>query len=66
VRPLDLTYTSFPTAAEPPHLPVQGYTVVGKGNLPTSVFESPAELSWSSAAGAYAAASAFTVPGGLR
>ena len=27
LRPLDLTHTSFPTAAAPPHLPVQGYTV---------------------------------------
>jgi D-alanyl-D-alanine carboxypeptidase len=50
--PLDLTHTSFPTAAAPPHLPVQGYTVEGKDALPTSVFESPAELSWSGAAGA--------------
>jgi len=52
LRPLDLTHTSFPTAAAPPHLPVQGYTVEGKDVLPTSVFESPAELSWSGAAGA--------------
>lgn len=35
-----------------PHLPVQGYTVEGKDALPTSGFESPAELSWSGAAGA--------------
>jgi hypothetical protein len=52
LRPLDLTHTSFPTAAAPPHLPVQGYTVEGKDALPTSVFESPAELSRSDAAGA--------------
>jgi D-alanyl-D-alanine carboxypeptidase len=50
--PLDLNRTSFPTAAAPPHLPVQGYTVEGKDALPTPVFESPAELSWSGAAGA--------------
>ena len=52
LRPLDLAHTSFPTAAAPPHLPVQGYTVEGKDALPTSGFESPAELSWSGAAGA--------------
>jgi CubicO group peptidase (beta-lactamase class C family) len=34
LRPLDLTHTSFPTAAAPPHLPVQGYTVEGKGCAP--------------------------------
>ena len=37
LRPLDLTRTSFPTAAAPPHLPVQDYTVEGKDALPTSV-----------------------------
>ena len=52
LRPLDLTHASFPPAAAPPHLPVQGYTVEGKDALPTPVFESPAELSWSGAAGA--------------
>jgi D-alanyl-D-alanine carboxypeptidase len=52
LRPLDLTHTSFPTAAAPPYLPVRGYTVEGKDALPTSFFESPAELSWSGAAGA--------------
>jgi D-alanyl-D-alanine carboxypeptidase len=52
LRPLDLTRTSFPPAAAPPHLPVQGYTVEGKDALPTPVFESPAELSRSGAAGA--------------
>ena len=52
LRPLDLTHTSFPTAAVPPYLPVQGYAVEGKDALPTSFSESPAELSWSGAAGA--------------
>lgn len=52
LRPLDLTHTSFLPVAAPPHLPVQGYTVEGKDALPTSGFESPAELSWSGAAGA--------------
>ena len=52
LRPLDLTRTSFPAAAAPPHLPVQGYTAEGKDALPTTGFESPAELSRSGAAGA--------------
>jgi D-alanyl-D-alanine carboxypeptidase len=52
LQPLHLTHTSFPTAAAPPRLPVQGYTVEGKSAFPTSFFESPAELSFSGAAGA--------------
>jgi D-alanyl-D-alanine carboxypeptidase len=52
LRPLHLTHTSFPTAAAPPHLRVQGYTVIQEAAYPTTGYDSPANLSLVGAAGA--------------
>ena len=54
LQPLHLSHTSFATAAAPPDLQVQGYDVAGPAlpPRPNQFFVSPAELSWSGAAGA--------------
>jgi D-alanyl-D-alanine carboxypeptidase len=54
LEPLHLSHTSFATAAAPPDLRVQGYDVAGPATppRPNQFFVSPAELSWSGAAGA--------------
>ena len=52
LQPLHLSHTSFPTASAPPELQAQGFTVRDGAAVPDSAFLSPAELSFSGAAGA--------------